>query len=107
MAQARAGGVRMAHDGDMSVGVTSLVTTFPCSGCDSCPDTLSVHCGFDCTIQDARESQHSHKTSVWLGKIGSITQNALTEQSILQNTELWAQEQKPELCVLRKNGDKV
>lgn len=72
-------GGRMAQDGDMTVGVTSLVTIFPCSRCDSCHDTLSVHCGFDFTIQDARELQHSHKTSVWLGKIGSITQNALTE----------------------------
>lgn len=35
------------------------------------------------------------KLSVWLGKISSITQNALMEQPILQNTELRAQEQKP------------
>lgn len=35
------------------------------------------------------------KLSVWLGKTSSITQDALTEQSILQNTELRAQEQKP------------
>lgn len=95
----------MAQDGDMTVEVTSLVTIFPCSGCDSCRDRLSVHSGFDFTIQDARESQHSHKTSVWLGKIGSITQNAVTEQPILQNTELRAQEQKPvTLCSDKQRG---
>lgn len=96
---------RMAQDEDMTVGVTSLVTIFPCSGCDSCGDTLSVHRGFDFTIQDARESQPSHKTSVWLGKISSIIQNALTEQSILQNTEVRAQEQKPvTLCSDKERG---
>lgn len=63
MAQIRAGGVRMAQDGTMIVGgVTSSITIFPCSGCDSRPDMLSVHCSFDFPIQDARALQHSHKT---------------------------------------------
>lgn len=60
----------------MTVLVTSLVNIFPCSGCNLSPDICSVHYGFNVTIHDVKESQHSHKTPFWLGGISSIIQNA-------------------------------
>lgn len=69
----------------MTVVVTSLASIFPCSGYDLSPDICSVHYGFDFTIHDVKESQQSHKTPLWLGRISSIIQKARKEQAILQN----------------------
>jgi hypothetical protein len=49
--------------------------------CSSCPLL------FYFSIQNVRESQPSHKTSLWLGQTKPVTQNAWTEQSIFQCTE--------------------
>lgn len=79
----------MVPDRNMTVVVASLASISPCLVVTYVLITvLSARVLISpAKMSKNKESQHSHKTPLWLGKISSVIQDARAELVIFQNTD--------------------